>query len=533
DDAADLGADEWVDADGDNLSDYWELRYFTTLSNASAQQDVDGVGLIKLHEYLIGTDPSAAQDADSNGLFDDYEIWLNAPDANNNGLPDVHDAYSASIDTDGDGMQDFYDPNPEQADCFIFVTNTVTLPDWEESVEPGTGTRVLKKSWDFDPQLPTNAVKIHSVKLSGTVDDDFAIDDTVFCGSFGGETFSGLDVTESIQDRTHGTFTLKLYDHLQEGYSPNGVSFHGTAEYVWAFVIKVEIDVDSSDAQNTCELDIENGREQFATVKGTGNVILKADIQPDTPAVRALIDWQGAIEDPSDPTKATISRTSSKKQQVSVLVNGSTCAEANVWVVWAEIDQMIASDPPGTPSDSDVSPTTHTCNSDYFAYGLYDGAPEHFQNGILVGAKIYPSAFSNRFDQVNYNFVRTKESVTWIEVDNFGWAKDSYYSPGTSDGPNDCSQDQIPSELDNVYDVDGPGRNGMASVWENWVYQGTFDQWLEIELPGLVYKKVSDTAYWHAELWIKRHWLTGDYYRNSTGNTVGSGSIIINSTTHP
>jgi len=148
-------------------------------------------------------------------------------------------------------------------------------------------------------------------------------------------------------------------------------------------------------------------------------------------------------------------------------------------------------------------------------------------------SEIEPPGFSNRNEQVNFNFIRQKESVTWIEWDNQGWQKYSYYSPGTSDGPHDCSQDKIPSELDNVYDVDGPGRNGMVSLWKNWFYQGTFDQWLEIELPGLDYKKMTDTAYWHAELWIKRHWLTGDYYRHSTGNTIGAGSITINSTTHP
>lgn len=47
----DLGADEFVDSDGDGLPDWWEQAYFGGVTQADAQADSDGDGLRNLDEY--------------------------------------------------------------------------------------------------------------------------------------------------------------------------------------------------------------------------------------------------------------------------------------------------------------------------------------------------------------------------------------------------------------------------------------------------------------------------------------------------
>jgi uncharacterized protein YjdB len=75
----------------------------------------------------------------------------------------------------------------------------------------------------------------------------------------------------------------------------------------------------------------------LATPKGTGNVTLLASISPDTAANRNLIDWVGATEDPTNPLKATLPRSTAGKNIVNIKYNGNVIKELRVWVVWATI----------------------------------------------------------------------------------------------------------------------------------------------------------------------------------------------------
>jgi hypothetical protein len=46
-----------ADADGDGISDAWEMEHFGNFHTASASSDADGDGVSDLREYLAGTDP--------------------------------------------------------------------------------------------------------------------------------------------------------------------------------------------------------------------------------------------------------------------------------------------------------------------------------------------------------------------------------------------------------------------------------------------------------------------------------------------
>jgi Right handed beta helix region/Bacterial TSP3 repeat len=68
----DIGADEFFDSDGDNIADYWEIKWFQNLShNSNTHSDDDG--LTDLEEFVNGTDPTS-EDSDNDGFHDDIEV---------------------------------------------------------------------------------------------------------------------------------------------------------------------------------------------------------------------------------------------------------------------------------------------------------------------------------------------------------------------------------------------------------------------------------------------------------------------------
>ena len=52
----DIGADEYVDSDGDGMQDYWKLEWFGNLFRNGAG-DMDGDTLTDLEEYQYDSDP--------------------------------------------------------------------------------------------------------------------------------------------------------------------------------------------------------------------------------------------------------------------------------------------------------------------------------------------------------------------------------------------------------------------------------------------------------------------------------------------
>jgi len=87
----DIGADEFVDTDGDGMADAWEVEHFTNLVR-NGTGDADSEGLLDLDEYENGMDPNAS-DTDGDGMEDDDEVTY-------------RDGLAADTDTDGDGLMD-------------------------------------------------------------------------------------------------------------------------------------------------------------------------------------------------------------------------------------------------------------------------------------------------------------------------------------------------------------------------------------------------------------------------------------------
>ena len=251
-------------------------------------------------------------------------------------------------------------------------------------------------------------------------------------------------------------------------------------------VLKVDIEVDASDT-DSCHLNSDDRMDNIATVKGPGDVILKAVLQPDTPEIRNQLTWDGAAQQ-ADKITAKVSRTAAAKHSVTAKIGGNACREANVWVVWTEIDDLNTTGP--TPADSDVSPSTipNVPPFEYGASGSYGNQPgtdNRFQNGILLRTTISPAGFSNQNGSVQFRFIRTLEKCGWAKWQDTGWAQrpPGYIQPGEPDGPSAETQDVIPSVQDHIYNVDGPGIGGPVDLWDEAVYRGNFDQHVEVYLP--------------------------------------------------
>jgi Leucine-rich repeat (LRR) protein len=92
-----MGADEYVDTDGDQMADSWEVDNFGDLSHdGTVDTDVDG--LTDLEEFQHGTDPNV-WDTEGDGMPDGWEV-------DNSLNPLVDDS---GQDGDGDGLNNLYE----------------------------------------------------------------------------------------------------------------------------------------------------------------------------------------------------------------------------------------------------------------------------------------------------------------------------------------------------------------------------------------------------------------------------------------
>ena len=91
----DIGADEFIDADGDGMADSWEAYYGVTDPNANADTDA----LTNLQEYQNRTNP-LLDDTDGDSISDSDEVTITLTD------PTVPDAFVADGDSNNDGLDD-------------------------------------------------------------------------------------------------------------------------------------------------------------------------------------------------------------------------------------------------------------------------------------------------------------------------------------------------------------------------------------------------------------------------------------------
>lgn len=94
--AMDIGADEFVDEDGDHMADYWEIREFGGTVATDGTDDADGDLLNDFGEYMNQTDPHD-DDTDGDLAQDGWEV--------DNGYDPLDN------DMDGDGMWDGWEYN--------------------------------------------------------------------------------------------------------------------------------------------------------------------------------------------------------------------------------------------------------------------------------------------------------------------------------------------------------------------------------------------------------------------------------------
>ncbi|MCK9590229.1 MAG: hypothetical protein M0Q93_12825, partial [Terrimicrobiaceae bacterium] len=164
------------------------------------------------------------------------------------------------------------------------------------------------------------------------------------------------------------------------------------------------VNVDNLDTKSTY-VKYEDTLDSIVSVKGSGDVQLKATVLPDAQKVKSLLSWTGATVDQNDKTKAKKSRTTSERADVSVSLTGhpDIKRDAKLWIAWV----TLSFDNTGPkPDDSSVAPPT---------FGASSGA----RNGCLIQGTITPSGLGDKSEGfgVKYDLRRTIQAMTWYRAD--------------------------------------------------------------------------------------------------------------------
>ena len=496
--------------DGDGYSEYRERYVEGSNPLVFDMRDTDGDGMHDWHEIMLFGDLSqtGTNDFDDDGLANDQEMILHS-----NSVEWICDA--SLFDTDGDGTDDGTevgqgsDPSnpgdggqpPETTIVTIFLQNKSSH----------IGTDISMILW-YDPssyvvmtstgtELNSNAfavVKGRSYQLSLTQPSSPPYAEGYFAD------LSGAGVVVDDPDGILG-------DHDSDA------NLHGTVNTAAVHVIKVEpIAVHSSDS-DSYYLEEMNGVDQIGTIKGSGNIVLKATITPDIPKTRAVINWQGATEDAGNPLQATLSRATSAKTDVCVLVNETAWRTANVWVVWVDFTEFNNTGP--TPPDSSVAP-------------IWYGAQTGKMNGALIQSTISPSGFY-AISNVSFDFKQTIESGLW-KKEGTTWTQTSYTASGSSDGPHSQAQDITLSNENHIYMQDNPGYILMPSGSNENVFKLNAVDAVYIKFGADNWIKCSSDYLWYSIVWLELPSGSSVWRRKaSETNEIKPGSTTIGTNSIP
>lgn len=112
----DIGADEFVDLDSDNMADHWENETFGGTTNSNGTADGDDDDLDDLGEYENSTNPGNA-DTDADKMPDGWEVG-------NDLDPLADDAdQDPDFDTMNNGGEYIADTNPRDGDSVLSILN--------------------------------------------------------------------------------------------------------------------------------------------------------------------------------------------------------------------------------------------------------------------------------------------------------------------------------------------------------------------------------------------------------------------------
>jgi YVTN family beta-propeller protein len=202
--ATDIG-----DADGDEMTDQWEIDNFGDLSH-DGTEDTDGDGLTDFEEFENGSDPNSS-DSDGDGLTDDFEVTNGSDPAVAEGLMAYYPFDGDAADQSGNGLNGtvYGDAaltndrfgNADSAYYFDGTDDYIRVPDsdlldfessqdftlvaWIKTVntQNDSGTVIQKGEWGTNPPAYRLAVgETHYANLylgSDTQDYDFSGNTTV------------------------------------------------------------------------------------------------------------------------------------------------------------------------------------------------------------------------------------------------------------------------------------------------------------------------------------------------------------------
>lgn len=134
-------------------------------------------------------------------------------------------------------------------------------------------------------------------------------------------------------DAIDSGITVKYVVDGNELFQTDCVAFHGVK--ITSIDVEESLD-DKTEKFDSVQSESSVPDDHFVTAKGSGNIYLKASLDPDTADTRELLTWTGMTQDSQDKRIAHMGRSSAAEyDEKNVNFDGASMREFTNWVVWA------------------------------------------------------------------------------------------------------------------------------------------------------------------------------------------------------
>ncbi len=261
------------------------------------------------------------------------------------------------------------------------------------------------------------------------------------------------------------------------------------------------------------------GADNWAAVKGAGDVIVEVTLTPNTDDAAKAITWAGGNEVVGKPRQRKVSKGTSAHTEVTVTC-GSTSETVHLWILWSSVQIRT------TNSKSTGNNTNFNAGTGGDKLGVLTDEDENITIAEVVGKMegVFTLTPTGVFQVIKSGW----DIKRWIIFRDYSNGSLSN-SGNRSDDSHNADEDLIPDNDNNIYVIDEPTLRIGFNVNHTKETYNNFTEWLEWNN-----NKASDDNIWYFQSRVDDDLDIANKPNNDDTELkeIGLGNIVIPNSAH-